>query len=142
MTLHPGPGAEKLLRLWLITAGTAVSLLCLAAALRWDLRFLPVAGAAAAITAAATLYYPSRYLCRWQADCTHETLTAARGVFWQRQWRVPLPALCSAVWWDTPCSRRLGCGILVLHHSGGTTLLPFLDAAEAAALLCRWEEAS
>ena len=60
---------------------------------------------------------------------------AHTGVFWRREWYIPLSALCTFESWETPLQRRLGCRTLILHFAGGAIVLPLLSAQDSERLV-------
>ncbi len=87
-------------------------------------------------------WYAVHWAAGYDGAMKTERLCFRRGVFWRREWILPLSALRGVEQWEPPLHRLCGCRTLLLRHTGGTVLLPLLPREQAAALWQRLEALS
>ena len=87
-------------------------------------------------------WYAARWAAGYGGTMETERLYIRRGVFWRREWMLPLSALRGVEQWEPPLHRLCGCRTLLLRHTGGTVLLLLLPREQAATLWRRLEALS
>lgn len=130
-----GDSARRVLRLWISLAGIVGCLLAGGLAGLFTPWLLIPAGVLAGGTVFLALWYPGRYVSAFRGCMDRHAVRAQTGVFWRREWYIPLSALRTFESWETPLQRRLGCRTLILHFAGGAIVLPLLSAQDSEQLV-------
>ena len=130
-----GDGARRVLRLWISLAGIIGCLLTGGIAGLFTPWLLIPAGIWAGAAVFLALWYPGRYVSAFRGCMDQHSVRAHTGVFWRREWYIPLSALRTFESWETPLQRRLGCRTLILHFAGGAIVLPLLSAQDSERLV-------
>ncbi len=135
MTFLAGQGAAKLLKIYILLTGTLVCLLCITAAILFSIWILTAAATAASLTVFAAAWYAPRYVKSIEGYYDSRALRMFKGVWWQKEILIPMPALRTFEYWLFPLGKRYDCGSVVLRFAGGMALLPLLCEEDAARLI-------
>ena len=141
MEFRAGGRAAVVLTLWLLFLSLplmAVAGICVA--LFGPLLWFAVA-LLGAVLCFAIVWYPPRYAAALRGDFDGRAVRAVKGVLWEKRLFIPMTALRTFEFWDSPLQKALGCRTLVIRFAGGSALLPLLDAEQAAALSSQLDKA-
>ena len=141
MAFRAGERAPFVLTLWMVVLAVplmAVAGVCVAL-------FGPFLWIAVGVLGGAScfliLWYPARFAAAFHGDYDGHAIRAVKGVLWKKELFIPMTALRTFEFWDTPLQRFFRCRTLVIRFAGGSALLPLMDAGEAAALSEQLERA-
>lgn len=142
MRFRAGHGAKELLSLEIGLLGALLTgACCLAAVWLTPWLWLP-ATALVPVTLIAVFWYPRAYVRSLRGSYDGVAVRVVKGVFWQKETLVPMPALRTFECFTLPLGRLFDCHTVVLRFAGGTALLPLLcgkDAEQLTALLASEE---
>ncbi|MCI8554846.1 MAG: PH domain-containing protein [Clostridiales bacterium] len=134
MEFGAGGRAAWVLTLWLLPP----AFLLMAAAGSLAAFFGPAlwwaAGPAGGILCLLIVWYPPRYTSSLHGYFDGGAIRAVKGAWWKKELFIPMNALRTFEFWDSPLQKAFGCRTLVIRFAGGSALLPLLDAGQAARL--------
>ena len=139
MQFSANEGAAKVMTVWISVGGIAATAMVSALAGLLVPALLNGVVVIGAVTVAAALWYPSRYVSRLRGSYDGQSVRATTGVFGQKQLFVPMESLRTFEVFSTPVQRLFGCRTLILRFAGGAAIIPLLPADQAEALAAALE---